>query len=102
MSAGVFGREAELATVSNFVDGLPAGSHALLIAGEAGTGKTTLLRAGLDMAAARGILVLQTMPAPGDMRLAFAGLADLLEDSLDSLIGALAPPQAKALRVALL
>ncbi len=102
MSAAVFGREAELGTLSAFVDGLWASPGALLIAGAAGAGKTTLLRAAQELAAERGLRVLVTMPAPGDVRLTFAGLADLLEPSLDVLIGELAPPQARALRVALL
>ena len=52
MPAEVFGREAELRTVAAFLDGLPAAPGALVIAGEAGMGKTTLLRAGAALAAA--------------------------------------------------
>ena len=102
MSAGIFGRDAELRTLASFLDGLPAAPGVLVVAGAAGAGKTTLLRAGAALAAEHGFTVLQTMPARSDLRLAFAGLADLLEPRLPEVIGDLAPPQARALRVALL
>ncbi len=102
MSADIFGREAELRALTTFLDGLAAGPAALVLAGEAGAGKTTLLRAGAALAAERGMIVLQSAPATGDVRLAFAGLSDLLEPRLDDVIGELPAPQARALRVALL
>ena len=102
MSAGVFGRDAELGTLAAFLDGLPAAAGALVLAGPAGAGKTTLLRAGAALAAKHGFTVLQTTPARSDIRLAFAGLTDLLEPCLPAVIEKLAPPQARALRVALL
>jgi DNA-binding NarL/FixJ family response regulator len=102
MSVTVFGRDAELRALGAFLDGLPADSGAFVLAGAAGAGKTTLLRAGAALAAERGYTVLQTMPARSDMRLAFAGLADLLEPYLPDVIVELAPPLARALRVALL
>ena len=46
--------------------------------------------------------MLETTPARGDLRLAFAGLSDLLEASLPAMTGKLPPPQERALRVALL
>ncbi len=101
MSAEIFGRDAELRAITAFVSGVPSAPGALVIAGEAGMGKTTLLRAGAE-AAASGLAVLRTMPAPGDMRLAFSGLGDLLQGYLPDLIDALNPPQARALQVALL
>ena len=102
MSAEIFGREAELRALATFLDGLAAGPAALVLAGEAGAGKTTLLRAGAALAAERGMIVLQSAPATGDLRLAFAGLSDLLEPRLHDVIGELPAPQARALRVALL
>ena len=101
MSAGVFGRDAELGALAGFLDGQPAGPGALVLAGAPGAGKTTLLRAGAALAAERGFAVLQTMPARSEVRLGFAGLADLLEPRLPDVIGELAPPQARALRAAL-
>ena len=102
MSADIFGREAELRSLGMFLDGLAAGPAALVLAGQAGAGKTTLLRAGAALAAERGITVLQSAPARGELRLAFAGLTDLLGPCLDGVIDELPAPQARALRVALL
>jgi DNA-binding CsgD family transcriptional regulator len=73
-----------------------------VLAGPAGAGKTTLLRAGAAEAGAHGFTVLETTPARSDLRLAFAGLADLLEPDLGAVIAELPPPQARALQVALL
>ncbi len=102
MSVTVLGRDAELAALGGFLDGLPSGAGAVVLAGTAGAGKTTLLRAGAELAAERGYTVLQTTPARSDLRLAFAGLADLLEPGLQEVSTELPLPQARALRVALL
>ncbi len=102
MSAQIFGREAEQQAISGFLDAIRQSAAALVLAGPAGSGKTTLLRAGADLARARGYIVLATTPARSDMRLAFAGLADLAEPWLDAVISELPGPQAQALRVALL
>jgi DNA-binding CsgD family transcriptional regulator len=102
MPTQIFGRDAELRTIGAFLDVLASSPGALVLAGPAGAGKTTLLRAGAALAAEHGFTVLRTMPAPGDMRLAFAGLADLLEPSLEAVTTGLPPPQARALRMALL
>ncbi len=102
MSAEIFGRDAELEAIGAFLSALPHSSGALVLAGAAGAGKTTVLRAGARLAAGQGFTVLQTLPARGDLRLAFAGLTDLLEPFLPQVLGELPPPQARALRVALL
>ncbi len=96
------GRESELAVLGGFVAGLPDAPAALVLAGQAGAGKTTLLREGLRLAEQAGYLVLRTLPAPGDVRLAFAGLADLLGPYLDDFMPGLPPPQRRALGAALL
>jgi DNA-binding CsgD family transcriptional regulator len=102
MSAQIFGRDAEQQAIGVFLDAIQQAAAALVLAGSAGSGKTTLLRAGADLARARGYTVLATTPARSDMRLAFAGLADLLEPCLDAVVSELPGPQAQALRVALL
>lgn len=102
MPGGVFGREAELSVLDTFTGGLPSAPSALVLAGAAGAGKTTLLRAGLERAAALGHTVLQTTPSPSDMRLAFAGLADLLGSRLEMVLPGLPAPQRRALSAALL
>jgi DNA-binding NarL/FixJ family response regulator len=68
----------------------------------AGAGKTTLVRAAMTAAAAGGFTVLHTMPSRGDVRLAFAGLADLVGQHLGVVAEEVPAPQARALRVALL
>ena len=103
MAADIFGRDAELQALGALLDRVEQScAAAMVLAGSAGAGKTTLLRAASLRAAERGCTVLATAPARIDMRLAFAGLADLLEAHLDGVIGALPRPQADALRAALL
>jgi DNA-binding CsgD family transcriptional regulator len=102
VTSEVLGREAELATLGAFLDRLPGGPDALVLAGAPGAGKTTLLRAGAELGARRGFTVVHTLPVRSELPLAFAGLADLLEQHLESVIGQLPAPQAEALRVALL
>ncbi len=102
MPTEIFGRDAEMRTIAAFLDVLAKSPGSLVLAGPACAGKTTLLRAGAALAAQHGFTVLRTMPAPGDMRLAFAGLADLLEPCLDAVTSELPPPQARAMRMALL
>ena len=89
-------------TLGAFLDGLPRAPGALVLTGPAGAGKTTLLRAAAALASARGFMVLETIPARSDLRLAFAGLSDLAEPCLPAVIGELPAPQARALRVAML
>jgi DNA-binding CsgD family transcriptional regulator len=96
----VVGREEELEAVRAFAVG--EGSTALVLEGEAGIGKTTLLREAVAAASGAGASVLMARPAPAEAALAFAGLGDLLGDGLDGLVSELPAPQAKALEVALL
>jgi hypothetical protein len=102
MPDGVFGRDAELGAVEKFLAGLASAPGALVLAGEAGAGKTTVLRAGLEYAERLGYTVLRTLPSPSDMRLAFAGLADLLGSRLDAILPGLPSVQRRALGSALL
>lgn len=102
MTSEVLGREAELAALGAFLDRLRSGPGALVLAGAAGAGKTTLLRADAALAAGSGFTVVQTVPVRNELPLSFAGLADLLEQHLEPVIGELPGPQARALRVALL
>jgi DNA-binding CsgD family transcriptional regulator len=94
------GRQRELDQVLAFF-GAENGSGKLVLEGEAGIGKTTLWRAGLDEARRRGFRVLDARPAAAERELSFAALGDLLRD-LDDAIGALPAPQRRALRIALL
>lgn len=102
MPGGVFGRDAELGVLEAFLSGLPSGPAALVLAGTAGAGKTTLLRAGLEQIAGLGHTTLRTSPSQSDMRLAFAGLGDLLGPRLGGILAGLPAPQRRALGAALL
>jgi DNA-binding CsgD family transcriptional regulator len=100
--AGIFGRDAELRAIDSFLADVPLAARALVLTGEAGAGKTTLLRAATARAADQGFTVLAAMPSASELRLAFAGLADLLNTRLDDVLAGLPPPQRRALAVAML
>ncbi|HEY3906687.1 MAG TPA: AAA family ATPase [Streptosporangiaceae bacterium] len=102
MRERVFGRDVELGAIDDFLAGVRSGARALVFAGPAGVGKTTLLRAAIDRASAAGCVVLRSFPSPSDTRLAFAGLADLLSGHLDQVLPDLAAPQRRVLGAALL
>src|SRR3954452_14794218 len=78
------------------------GPRALFVEGEAGIGKSSLWRIGLERAADVGARVLSTRPGGAEVKLAFAGMADLLDESISSLLPDLPPPQRRAIQVALL
>jgi DNA-binding CsgD family transcriptional regulator len=102
MSGEIVGRDRELSSLYAVLDRAAAGPAALLLEGEAGIGKSTLWRAGVDAARARGFRVLLAQPAEVERGLAYAGLGDLFENSLESVLPALSPPRRRALEVALL
>ncbi|MBV9605440.1 MAG: AAA family ATPase [Solirubrobacterales bacterium] len=95
------GRAEELGAVRRFLEGTrePA---ALVIEGEAGLGKSTLLRAGIDLAVGLGRRVLVVGPVEAEAEMAFAGLEGLLDRVLDEVLDELPTPQRVSLEVALL
>jgi ATP/maltotriose-dependent transcriptional regulator MalT len=100
--SGVFGREAELLVLTSFLDDVPAGPTALLLDGDAGVGKTTLWKQGVEAARSRSCRVLACQPVESEAKLSFAALGDLLGGILDETDIALPRPQTKALDVAML
>jgi DNA-binding CsgD family transcriptional regulator len=98
----VVGREQELAAIAAFLDAPPDGPAAFLVEGEAGIGKSTLWLATIQAARFRGRQVLDAVPAEAERDLPFSALGDLLGGVIDSVIDRLSPPQARALKVALL
>jgi DNA-binding CsgD family transcriptional regulator/tetratricopeptide (TPR) repeat protein len=98
----VVGREQELAAIDAFLDAQPGGPAVLLVEGEAGIGKTTLWLGAVQEARVRGQRVLDAVPAEAERDLPFSALGDLLGGVIDSIIDRLPPPQAQALKVALL
>jgi DNA-binding CsgD family transcriptional regulator len=78
---------------------LPA---ALLIEGEAGSGKSTLWQAGVKAAEHAGHQILRSEPSSGESDLSFAGLSDLLAGVLPDVSDTIPAPQLEALEIALL
>jgi DNA-binding CsgD family transcriptional regulator len=99
MSAAIVGREDELAALAQFLsrDDWP---RTLLLEGEAGAGKTTLWQEAVDSAQER-FHVLVARPLETEAKLAYSGVGDLL-DGVHESFEELPPPQAHALRAALL
>ena len=97
----VVGRDAELATLRDFVSSISDGAGALVLQGEAGMGKTTLWRAGVEAAEEHGTYVLRAQPAESETSLSFSGLGDLLDPVLDEALEPLAAGQRSALARAL-
>src|SRR5438105_2671649 len=99
--SSVVGREAELAAVAEFLAADAVAPAALLIEGDAGIGKTTIVGAALASAALAGLRVVVARPGVGEAELPFAGLGDLLAGVGDEALTALAVPQREAIEVAL-
>jgi DNA-binding CsgD family transcriptional regulator len=98
----IFGREAELARIDDFLAGAAEGASALVLEGEAGVGKTTLWAEAVGRARATGGRVLTCSPSAPEAKLSFQGLADLLGPVVDAVLETLPPMQRRALEVALL
>ena len=95
---GILGRESDLARVRSFIESVPEGPSALLLEGAAGIGKSTLWRAGVSIARARGHRVLACRAAESEAGLSYAALGDLFDFDLPDLPA----PQKRALDAALL
>ena len=98
----VVGREEELELLRGLLADTAAGPLALLIEGEPGIGKTTLLEAAVDAARERSYRVLACRAVGAEVQLSFAALGDLLVDVLAETLPELPTPQRRALEVALL
>jgi DNA-binding CsgD family transcriptional regulator len=96
----LFGRERELALLSNLFENVGAHGGSLLIRGEAGIGKSALLAEAKRRADQLGMPVLSTSGAPFEAQMPFAGLQRLLRPVMHE-IDALPEPQSEALSVAL-
>ncbi|PRY14095.1 helix-turn-helix transcriptional regulator [Kineococcus rhizosphaerae] len=98
----MIGRERELARFDELLSALRSGGGggAVLVEGEAGIGKTTLVTAVARTAQDAGFLVLRCQGFEGEAATGFAGLHELLHPALDQ-VDALPPRQRSALLTAL-
>jgi DNA-binding CsgD family transcriptional regulator len=93
----VVGRGPELEAIWEFLDPSLERPRALLLEGEPGIGKTTLLGVASEEARRRGWCVLSCGPAAAEAQLAFAALADVFGPVLDADSTTLPEPQRTAL-----
>ena len=97
----IVGRETELGLIDALLDdGTPGGGGALLLAGEPGVGKTTLLDAAVTAASDRGHEVARAIGVEFDMEVSFGALGRLLNGLHDEFQGVSAAYR-DALRVVL-
>ena len=96
----IVSRDEELAAVTLFLDGdLPA---ALVLAGEAGIGKTTVWRAAVNEARDHGYRVLVCAGTESETQLSLTAVRDLMDDVFDEVENELPAPQRRTVAVALL
>lgn len=95
----LFGRERELAVLSELFENLGGHGGALVITGEAGIGKSALVAEARRRAEQLGMSVLSTSGAPLEAQMPFAGLQRLLRPRMQE-VSALPEPQREALSVA--
>ena len=96
----LIGRESERTAISAWL--ASRAPPVLLIEGQAGIGKTTLWRAGVEEARTHGWRILSCTAAAAEAQLAFTTLRDLLDLPFDEIADELPVPQRRALAVLLL
>ncbi len=82
---GLVGRDTELAVLAGMVDRISDQGGSILVLGEAGAGKSSLLTATAEYGRAAGLQVLETTGVESEAQLPFAGLHQLLRPLLGSL-----------------
>lgn len=93
------GRERELSVLSNMINGTSERSGALVIRGEAGVGKSSLLEAATTYSSEKGLRILETTGVQSEAHITFAGLHQVLHPILEGM-DELPTPQGGALRSA--
>jgi DNA-binding CsgD family transcriptional regulator len=101
MNGDVVGRARELAAIERLLDTLADGPAALVLEGEPGLGKTTLLRAAREAAERRKFRILSCGARAAETRLSYDALVDLLAGVDGGHVAALPQPQRDALHNAL-
>ena len=82
MNTGVVGRQHQLARLRTLIDRVPVQGQVLVLLGEAGIGKSTLLASAAQEARAAGMRVLWATGRESETNIAFAGLHRLLSPVL--------------------
>jgi DNA-binding CsgD family transcriptional regulator len=82
VSTGVVGRQNQLARLRTLIDRVPVQGQVLVLLGEAGIGKSTLLASAAQEARAAGMRVLWATGRESETNIAFAGLHRLLSPVL--------------------
>lgn len=98
----VIGREYEARAIARFVARVPSGPAGLLVEGEPGIGKTTVMLETIRAANDQRYQVLVARPAEAEADLSFAALGDLVGGTFNAVRDKLPAPQREALEVALL
>jgi DNA-binding CsgD family transcriptional regulator len=80
MSASVRSGSAQSQAVADLLTAISSGPSALVIEGQAGIGKTTLWLSAVDEARERGYRILSARAVAAESVLAYASLADMLDD----------------------
>ena len=83
----IIGRDSGLARLRGLVEPVLQAGQVLLVIGEAGMGKTVLLRDAADRAQSAGMRVLRVTGRESESNLAFAGLHQLLRPVLPNVAG---------------
>jgi len=102
VDAAILGRTRELEAVARLLVGSAESQALLELEGEPGVGKTTVWEEGCRLARAEGGTVLVARGASTEVRLGYAGLADLLAEVDEGVLGRLPGPQRRAVEAALL
>ena len=95
------GREGELSRLASFL-AVAGAARALVLEGDAGSGKSTLWDEAIARAGERGVRVLAARPGESEATFSFAALTDLLEGVDLAALPDLPEPQRHSLDVALL
>ncbi|OBB08989.1 LuxR family transcriptional regulator [Mycobacteriaceae bacterium 1482268.1] len=97
MPSRIVSRPEEGRAVATFLTAAASEPSGLVAEGEPGIGKTTLCLSTIELAEARGFLVMSARPAEAESVLAYASLADLLSGVDASLLSSLPMPQRLAI-----
>lgn len=102
VAGGMVGRNRERAAVQSLLECVRNGPAGLILEGEAGIGKTTVLQAAVGAAASAGFTVMSAGGATAEVGMAFAAIADLLGGVGTGALDTLPPVQRASLNRVLL